>query len=393
YMAKAEMVKMGYSDELIEEATGFAETNDVSIIEARGTYKRLLSEHKEQTDKDAVKVKAAGGLCVIGTERHESRRIDNQLRGRSGRQGDPGTSIFYLSLEDDLMRLFGGEKVANAMTSLKIDENQPLDQKILSGALESAQGKVEGRNFQARKHVLEYDNVLNKQREVIYGQRQSVLNGNDIKASILSMLGEYVENGVNAYAGERNYVDILDAPDMLKKFEKLFIDPGEIKFTREYLDSHSKKDIINMLKEKAFAFYEAKEAKIGSEVMRELERVVLLKVVDAKWMEHIDAMHELRRGVGFAAYAQTDPVVVYKQQGLDMFDQMVSDIREETARTVLLAQIVGSDAPKREKLMNPIVALGSDGTTQQKPVKKQKVGRNDPCPCGSGLKYKKCCGK
>ena len=291
------------------------------------------------------------------------------------------------------MRLFGGEKVANAMTSLKIDENQPLDQKILSGALESAQGKVEGRNFQARKHVLEYDNVLNKQREVIYGQRQAVLNGNDIKSSVLSMLGEYVENGVNAFAGERNYVDILDVPDMMKKFEKLFMDPGEITFTREYLDSHSKKDIIDMLKEKAFAFYEAKEAKIGSEIMRELERVVLLKVVDAKWMEHIDAMHELRRGVGFAAYAQTDPVIVYKQQGLDMFDQMVSDIREETARTVLLAQIVGSAAPKREKLMNPIVALGSDGTTQQKPVKKQKIGRNDPCPCGSGLKYKKCCGK
>ena len=393
YMAKAEMVKMGYSDELIEEATGFAETNDISIIEARGTFKRLLGDFKEHTDKDAVKVKEAGGLCVIGTERHESRRIDNQLRGRSGRQGDPGTSIFYLSLEDDLMRLFGGEKVANAMTSLKIDENQPLDQKILSGALESAQGKVEGRNFQARKHVLEYDNVLNKQREVIYGQRQAVLNGNDIKSFVLSMLGEYVENGVNAFAGERNYVDILDVPDMMKKFEKLFMDPGEITFTREYLDSHSKKDIIDMLKEKAFAFYEAKEAKIGSEIMRELERVVLLKVVDAKWMEHIDAMHELRRGVGFAAYAQTDPVIVYKQQGLDMFDQMVSDIREETARTVLLAQIVGSDAPKREKLMKPTIALGGDDSVQKKPVKKQKVGRNDLCPCGSGLKYKKCCGK
>ena len=394
YMAKADMAKMGYSEEIIDEATGFAETDNQEIIDARKVFADLLAKHKVQTDKDAEVVKQAGGLCVIGTERHESRRIDNQLRGRSGRQGDPGTSIFYISLEDDLMRLFGGERVMNMMDSLKIDEDMPLDQKILSTALENAQSKVEGRNFQSRKYVLEYDNVLNRQREIIYGQRQNVLNGKDIKDSILTMIGEYVENGVNAFAGEKNYVDILDVPEMLKKFEKLFIAPGEVTFTREYLDSHTKDDIIKMLKEKAFAFYEQKEQRIGSSIMRELERVVLLKTVDSKWMDHIDAMHELRRGVGLAAYAQTDPVLVYKQQGFDMFDQMVAEIREDTARLVLLAEVVGKDAPKREKLMNPITTSGGDGSVSNTPVKKgAKVGRNDPCPCGSGLKYKKCCGK
>ena len=394
YMAKADMAKMGYSEEIIDEATGFAETDNQEIIDARKVFADLLAKHKVQTDKDAEVVKQAGGLCVIGTERHESRRIDNQLRGRSGRQGDPGTSIFYISLEDDLMRLFGGERVMNMMDSLKIDEDMPLDQKILSTALENAQSKVEGRNFQSRKYVLEYDNVLNRQREIIYGQRQNVLNGKDIKDSILTMIGEYVENGVNAFAGEKNYVDILDVPEMLKKFEKLFIAPGEVTFTREYLDSHTKDDIIKMLKEKAFAFYEQKEQRIGSSIMRELERVVLLKTVDSKWMDHIDAMHELRRGVGVAAYAQTDPVMVYKQQGFDMFDQMVAEIREDTARLVLLAEVVGKDAPKREKLMNPITTSGGDGSVSNTPVKKgAKVGRNDPCPCGSGLKYKKCCGK
>ena len=394
YMAKADMAKMGYSEEIIDEATGFAETDNQEIIDARKVFADLLAKHKVQTDKDAEVVKQAGGLCVIGTERHESRRIDNQLRGRSGRQGDPGTSIFYISLEDDLMRLFGGERVMNMMDSLKIDEDMPLDQKILSTALENAQSKVEGRNFQSRKYVLEYDNVLNRQREIIYGQRQNVLNGKDIKDSILTMIGEYVENGVNAFAGEKNYVDILDVPEMLKKFEKLFIAPGEVTFTREYLDSHTKDDIIKMLKEKAFAFYEQKEQRIGSSIMRELERVVLLKTVDSKWMDHIDAMHELRRGVGLAAYAQTDPVMVYKQQGFDMFDQMVAEIREDTARLVLLAEVVGKDAPKREKLMNPITTSGGDGSVSNTPVKKgAKVGRNDPCPCGSGLKYKKCCGK
>ena len=394
YMAKTDMAKMGYSEEIIDEATGFAETDNQEIIDARKVFADLLAKHKVQTDKDAEVVKQAGGLCVIGTERHESRRIDNQLRGRSGRQGDPGTSIFYISLEDDLMRLFGGERVMNMMDSLKIDEDMPLDQKILSTALENAQSKVEGRNFQSRKYVLEYDNVLNRQREIIYGQRQNVLNGKDIKVSILTMIGEYVENGVNAFAGEKNYVDILDVPEMLKKFEKLFIAPGEVTFTREYLDSHTKDDIIKMLKEKAFAFYEQKEQRIGSSIMRELERVVLLKTVDSKWMDHIDAMHELRRGVGLAAYAQTDPVMVYKQQGFDMFDQMVAEIREDTARLVLLAEVVGKDAPKREKLMNPITTSGGDGSVSNTPVKKgAKVGRNDPCPCGSGLKYKKCCGK
>ena len=394
YMAKTDMAKMGYSEEIIDEATGFAETDNQEIIDARKVFADLLAKHKVQTDKDAEVVKQAGGLCVIGTERHESRRIDNQLRGRSGRQGDPGTSIFYISLEDDLMRLFGGERVMNMMDSLKIDEDMPLDQKILSTALENAQSKVEGRNFQSRKYVLEYDNVLNRQREIIYGQRQNVLNGKDIKDSILTMIGEYVENGVNAFAGEKNYVDILDVPEMLKKFEKLFIAPGEVTFTREYLDSHTKDDIIKMLKEKAFVFYEQKEQRIGSSIMRELERVVLLKTVDSKWMDHIDAMHELRRGVGLAAYAQTDPVMVYKQQGFDMFDQMVAEIREDTARLVLLAEVVGKDAPKREKLMNPITTSGGDGSVSNTPVKKgAKVGRNDPCPCGSGLKYKKCCGK
>ena len=395
YMAKEDLAKQGYAPEMIEEATGTADTDNEEILAARAAFKEAEAKHKVQTDKDAVRVKDAGGLCVIGTERHESRRIDNQLRGRSGRQGDPGTSIFYLSMEDDLMRLFGGDRVQRLMDTLKIDEDMPLDVKILSSALENAQSKVESRNFQSRKNVLEYDNVMNRQRELIYGQRQAVLNGNDVKDNILTMLGEMIGDAVAEFAGEHKYVDITDMPALLQKFEKLFIAPGELTFTREQMEDLNTDDLVNLLKDKAYAFYDAKEARIGSQLMRELERVVLLKTVDAKWMDHIDAMHELRRGVGLAAYAQTDPVMVYKQQGFDMFDQMIKEIREETARTVLLAEIRGQDAPKREKLMKPTTASGGSETPQNTTVRNaaSKVGRNDPCPCGSGLKYKKCCGK
>lgn len=393
FMAKADLTKLGYSDELIEEAVGFAETANEEIIKARGEFAAALKQHKAETAEAAAIVKKAGGLCIIGTERHESRRIDNQLRGRAGRQGDPGESVFYISLEDDLMRLFGAERIMNMMNTLGIDEDTPIDQKILSKALESAQSKVESRNFQSRKQVLEYDNVMNRQREIIYGQRQAVLNGNDIKASILTMINDSIDAEIASVSGEHNYLDVSEAEEVVAKFTKLFIAPGELSFTREQLDSLSKVEVTDIIKNKALDFYEAKEERIGAELMRELERVVLLRTVDAKWMDHIDAMHELRRGVGLAAYAQVDPVQLYKKQSFDMFDEMIAEIREETSRMVLLAEIAGKEAPKREKLMKPTGQSGGETSAPQPVNRGEKVGRNDLCPCGSGKKYKKCCGK
>ena len=392
-MAREDLVKAQIPEEIISEATGYADTQDEEVLQARAQYAQALEKHKEATRKDAEIVRQAGGLCILGTERHESRRIDNQLRGRAGRQGDPGESRFYISLEDDLMRLFGSDRLTGMLDKLGLDEDTPIDQKFLSNAIESAQSKVEGRNFQSRKYTLEYDDVMNRQREIIYDQRRKVLDGEDLKGNILSMIDDSIARSVARVAGEHKYLDTWQAEELVKRWEKIFLAPGELQYTREELDKLSPQDTQEQLEEKAHAFYEKKEADLGSDVMRELERVVLLKVVDSHWMDHIDAMHELRRGIGLQAYAQHDPIVEYKRQGFDMFDEMINEIKDDTARMIFIARIIGQAAPQREQLMKPTATSG-DGTLTRQPVhKNKKPGRNDPCPCGSGLKYKKCCGK
>ena len=392
-MAREDLVKAQIPEEVISEATGYADTQDEEVLAARAQYAQALEKHKEATRKDAEIVRQAGGLCILGTERHESRRIDNQLRGRAGRQGDPGESRFYISLEDDLMRLFGSDRLTGMLDKLGLDEDTPIDQKFLSNAIESAQSKVEGRNFQSRKYTLEYDDVMNRQREIIYDQRRKVLDGEDLKGNILSMIDDSIARSVARVAGEHKYLDTWQAEELVKRWEKIFLAPGELQYTREELDKLSPQDIQEQLEEKAHAFYEKKEADLGSDVMRELERVVLLKVVDSHWMDHIDAMHELRRGIGLQAYAQHDPIVEYKRQGFDMFEEMINEIKDDTARMIFIARIIGQAAPQREQLMKPTATSG-DGTLTRQPVhKNKKPGRNDPCPCGSGLKYKKCCGK
>ena len=392
-MAREDLVKAQIPEEVISEATGYADTQDEEVLAARAQYAQALEKHKEATRKDAEIVHQAGGLCILGTERHESRRMDNQLRGRAGRQGDPGESRFYISLEDDLMRLFGSDRLTGMLDKLGLDEDTPIDQKFLSNAIESAQSKVEGRNFQSRKYTLEYDDVMNRQREIIYDQRRKVLDGEDLKGNILSMIDDSIARSVARVAGEHKYLDTWQAEELVKRWEKIFLAPGELQYTREELDKLSPQDIQEQLEEKAHAFYEKKEADLGSDVMRELERVVLLKVVDSHWMDHIDAMHELRRGIGLQAYAQHDPIVEYKRQGFDMFDEMINEIKDDTARMIFIARIIGQSAPQREQLMKPTATSG-DGTLTRQPVhKNKKPGRNDPCPCGSGLKYKKCCGK
>ncbi len=392
-MAREELEKAGIPDEIVNEAVGYADTQDQAILDARRQYAENLEKHREAVRQDAEFVRQAGGLCIIGTERHESRRIDNQLRGRSGRQGDPGESQFYLSLEDDLMRLFGSERISGMMDRLGIDDDTPIDQKILSNAIESAQSKVEGRNFQSRKYTLDYDDVMNRQRELIYDQRRKVLDGEDLKSSIQAMVRDSIRRSVSRVAGEHNYLDSWQAEEIRKRWEKIFLQPGELSYTREQLEQLTPDQLAETLEQKAMAFYETKEAELGSQIMRELERVILLKVVDGHWMDHIDAMHELRRGIGLQAYAQQDPIVEYKRQGFDMFDEMIDEIKDDTTRAIFLARVVGQDAPQREQLMKP-AAVSGDGTLPKQPVRKsKKPGRNDPCPCGSGLKYKKCCGK
>ena len=392
-MAREELEKAGIPDEIVNEAVGYADTQDQAILDARRQYAENLEKHREAVRQDAEFVRQAGGLCIIGTERHESRRIDNQLRGRSGRQGDPGESQFYLSLEDDLMRLFGSERISGMMDRLGIDDDTPIDQKILSNAIESAQSKVEGRNFQSRKYTLDYDDVMNRQRELIYDQRRKVLDGEDLKSSIQAMVRDSIRRSVSRVAGEHNYLDSWQAEEIRKRWEKIFLQPGELSYTREQLEQLTPDQLAETLEQKAMAFYETKEAELGSQIMRELERVILLKVVDGHWMDHIDAMHELRRGIGLQVYAQQDPIVEYKRQGFDMFAEMIDEIKDDTTQAIFLARVVGQDAPQREQLMKP-AAVSDDGTLPKQPVRKsKKPGRNDPCPCGSGLKYKKCCGK
>ena len=337
--------------------------------------------------------KAAGGLKIIGTERHESRRIDNQLRGRAGRQGDPGESSFYISLEDDLMRLFGSERIQNMMDTLGIADDEPIDQKILSGAIENAQKKIESRNFGVRKHVLEYDDVLNTQRQTIYAQRLQVLEGKDVKDNIVKMIDDTIAHAVHAAIGEHSLISTEMVEQARRPFIGVFLRPEDCTFTPEECDDLTADQLTNILSDQAHKVYEAKEQALGSPIMRELERVVLLKNVDSKWMDHIDAMTELRNGIGLRAYGQYDPVVEYKREGFDMFDAMIDSIREDTVRMIFLAQVRTREEPKREQVAKETGAAGAaDGSVKAEPKRAgKKPGPNDPCPCGSGKKYKKCC--
>ena len=395
YLAKEDLVKAGYPEEIIAEAVGHAETDNEQILEARKMYNDLYKKYKAQIDVDAEKVREAGGLYILGTERHESRRIDNQLRGRAGRQGDPGESSFYISMEDDLMRLFGSERIQAMMDTLGIEDDEPIDQKILSGAIENAQKKVESRNYAVRKHVLEYDDVMNKQREIIYGQRLKVLSGEDVSNNIKGMIDDTIERTVDAAVGEQKVITDEMLEQIKRRFVGLFIMPDALTYTPEEKDDLNADKLKNELKEKAHQVYEAKEKALGSQIMRELERVVLLRNVDTKWMDHIDAMTELRNGIGLRAYGQYNPVIEYKREGFDMFDAMIDSIREDTVRMIYLAQVRKQEAPQREQVAKETGAVGADdGSVQNKTVRKTKdIGRNDPCPCGSGLKYKHCCGK
>ena len=395
YLAKAELRKAGLSDELIAESTGYADTDNEEILNARKMFAEAEAKYKDEIKAEADQVRAAGGLFILGTERHESRRIDNQLRGRAGRQGDPGESRFYLSLEDDIMRLFGSERVMGMMEKLGVDEDTPIDAKILSNAIENAQKQVESRNFQTRKTVLEYDDVMNTQRKVIYEQRRKVLDGENLKESVQAMLSTVISTEVQAHMGELKHMDAENWREVCAQFRGLFLRPDEFKFTDEELQQYDAQALTDLLQERASDIYARKEAELGEPLMRELERVMMLRVVDEYWMDNIDAMQELRQGIGLRAYGQNDPVVAYKKEGYEMFESMIAAIQAETIRRIFLARVqVGATTVKRERVAKVTgESAGSDGTVKQQPVKKgQKVGRNDPCPCGSGKKYKKCCG-
>ena len=397
YMAKADMRKQGYYEELINDATSYFETDDEEILEARKTYQELLKKHKAAIETEADRVREAGGLYILGTERHESRRIDNQLRGRAGRQGDPGESRFFLSLEDDLLRLFGGERINMMMNTLKVDEDMPIESKMLSNTIESAQKKVEGRNFGIRKNVLKFDDVMNKQREIIYKQRSQVLDGEDLKDVISKMINEFIAETVDTYLTDTDVHDNWNLEGLHDYFLGWLISDDELRYEGEELANADKEDIKKELQEKAAKLYAERENKFTSNVMRELERVILLRVVDTKWMDHIDNMEELKRGIYLRSYAQHDPVQEYAKEGFDMFEELIHSIKEDTCKLMLTIQIRTNEEPKREQVAKPTTA-SHGGDASEKSVKKEprrvkKVGRNDPCPCGSGKKYKKRCGR
>ena len=392
YLARADLVKAGYSDEVIADATGYAETDNEEILAARKLFAEKMAQHKAVISEEAEKVRAAGGLFIIGTERHESRRIDNQLRGRAGRQGDPGETRFYISLEDDLMRLFGGERIQNMMEKFDLDEDTPIENKMLTKAIENAQTTVESRNFQSRKSVLEYDDVMNKQREIIYAQRREVLDGKDLKDTILSMTRTAIADHVAMAFGEVQALDAAGCREMLRGLEGLYFPKDTFQFTEDEAAEKTQQDFTDLFMEAAEKTYEAKEAEIGTPLMRELERVIMLRVVDEYWMDHIDAMDDLKQGIRLRAYANTDPVIAYKQESLTMFEEMVSAIQTETVRRMFSVRLKKDEEVKRERVAKGMVEnVGGDGTAPKKqPVKVNKIGRNDPCPCGSGLKWKKC---
>ena len=392
YLARADLVKAGYGEDVITDATGYAETDDEDILAARKLYAEKLQAHKAQIADEAEKVRAAGGLFIIGTERHESRRIDNQLRGRAGRQGDPGETRFYISLEDDLMRLFGGERIQNMMEKFDLDEDTPIENKMLTKAIENAQTTVESRNFQSRKSVLEYDDVMNKQREIIYDQRKQVLDGKDLKETVLNMMHTAISNHVAMAFGEKPALDMAGYREMMRSMDGLYFPQGTIVLTEEEVAEKSEQDFVELFTDAAAKAYEAKEAEITAPIMRELERVIMLRVVDEYWMDHIDAMDDLKQGIRLRAYGNTDPVIAYKQESLTMFEEMVAAIQDETVRRLFSVRLKKDEEVKRERVAKGMVEnVGGDGTAPKKqPVKSVKIGRNDPCPCGSGLKWKKC---
>jgi len=390
FLAKKEMRQQGYSDEMISEATGINEVHDPELLEARRLYEELYKKYEKQTSEERQKVVELGGLHIIGTERHESRRIDNQLRGRSGRQGDPGSSRFYISLEDDLMRLFGSDRIKGLVASLGMQDDQPIEHKLLSGQIEQAQKRVEGNNFNIRKHVLQYDDVMNVQREIIYSQRRDVLEGKNLRDSIMNMVETLIDSAMEVYLGDTSYQDEWDLKGLAAYLERICIPSGYIDSLDANVQVLTKPDLKKKLLEIAEEAYRKQEEVNGEENMREAERVITLKVVDRKWMDHIDAMDQLRQGISLRAYGQKDPVMEYKFEGYEMFQDMVKSIQEEVV-TLLYHIRVQANMPKREKVAEPVEA--SHGNQPRKPVVKDaKIGRNDPCPCGSGKKYKKCCG-
>ena len=390
YMAMNELRKGETPEELLQEANAYSDTKDPAILEIRRRYEQLLAQFKAELSEEARKVREVGGLFIIGTERHESRRIDNQLRGRSGRQGDPGESRFYLSLEDDLMRLFSSDRIMNMMDSLGLDEDTPIDAKILSGAVENAQKSVESRNFRSRKSVLEYDNVMNTQREVIYAQRQKVLDGEDLRENMMSMLRSLVDSTVADVLSKTGGVaDAETAKEVYDRFAGVYFPKNGYQLPEGEVSQQELADTIYGL---AVAVYDAKEQRYTPVIMRELERVVMLRVVDEYWMDNIDAMDDLKQGIGLRAYGQHDPVIAYKEEGYEMFQAMVSAIREETIRRIFLAELRPKEEVKRVKVAKETGTSAPDKSVKQQPVRSnKKAGPNDPCPCGSGKKYKKCC--
>ena len=404
FMAKSDLKKQGLSDELIAESNSFAETDNPEILAARAAYKEAYAKYKVEVDKQAELVRNAGGLFIIGTERHESRRIDNQLRGRSGRQGDPGESRFYIALTDDVMRLFGSERMQSMMETLRVDEDTPLDHKMLSNAIEQAQRTVESRNFQARKNVLEYDDVMNVQRNVIYEERRKVLDGEDLQEHVQHMIRTVITGDIAAGMAEHHPENDKDLHEILAPLEKLF--PCDLSYTAEELHKLTPDTLADAVYERAMQAYAAREESFGLQpdgtpLMRELERVVMLRVVDEYWMDHLEAMDDLRQGIGLRAYGNVKPVDEYKRAGFDMFDEMVNGIQSETVRRLFTVRV-----RREQKLERKTVARGAatnaggDDSEKKKPVRRvKKPGRNDPCPCGklrpNGLpmKYKDCCGK
>ena len=391
FLAKAEMRKQGYDEEMINAATAYFETGAEDILAARALYHELYKRFKEEIAPRAEEAKNAGGLYIIGTERHESRRIDNQLRGRSGRQGDPGKTRFYISLEDDLMRLFGGDRLQSLMDTLKIEEDMPIDAKLISSSIESAQRKVEGRNFEMRKNVLKFDDVMNKQREIIYGQRSKVLEGEDLKEDIAKMREESVRKTVDTYLASDEDRENWNLGGLRDYYRGWLLTDGDLRYSDEEFAKLTKEDVYNAVLERMEGLYAFREKEFGEENMRELERVCLLRNVDLKWMDHIDDMSDLKQGMYLRGYGQHDPVVEYRIEGFEMFDSMIEAIREDTVKMLLTVRR-RAEEPKREQVAVPMEA-GGDGTVQQRPAAKKKVGRNDPCPCGSGKKYKHCCGR
>ncbi len=394
FLARNDMLKEGYDEQQLTDASGYSETDDPELNALREHFRALIDKRRAEIVPAAEQVKAAGGLFIIGTERHESRRIDNQLRGRSGRQGDPGQTRFYLSLDDDLMRLFGGERMGSIMSTLKVEEDMPIEHKMMTGIIESAQKKLEARNFSIRKNVLNYDDVMNAQRETIYSQRDMVLEGRDIKEKIIEMIDESITGNVSLYLSASVPAEEWNLAGLRSHYYGWLCSERDFRYDEAALKKLQSADVVELLSERAHKIYEDKENRLGAEKMRLLERLVMLRVVDSHWMDHIDAMDELRQGIGLRGFAQKDPVVEYRIEGYNMFDAMIESIREDTAKYMLTAEIVNAEQRAKQQSERITAAAAGVSAAQKKPQKAdKKPGRNDPCPCGSGLKYKKCCGR